>query len=166
MRISVVIIALMIGMPCLKAQSLKESQVPSEVKEAFRKQFPNVTDVEWEKEGEDYEVEYEVKRVNMDNGKAVKGTVEKSILFNAGGAILQTEEEIPVSGLPKAVSEYVAKNLHSKKIKEAAKITGADGTVSYEAEVAKVDYLFDANGNFLKKEVENEADDDGEKKEN
>lgn len=37
-----------------------------------------------------------------------------------------------------------------KTIKEGAKITTADGTVNYEAEVDGKDVIFDTNGKFLK----------------
>jgi len=142
-----------------KAQKLKEAQVPSAVKEAFAKQFPNIKDTDWEKEGQNYEAEFEVKRVNMENGKSVKSSVEKSAVFDATGQMLQVEEEIPASQLPAAVRDYVTKNLGGKKIAEAAKITDAKGTVTYEAEVNKEDYIFDSGGNFLLKEKEDKDKD-------
>ena len=37
-----------------------------------------------------------------------------------------------------------------KNIKEGAKITKADGTVNYEAEVNGTDVIFDASGKFIK----------------
>jgi hypothetical protein len=144
----------------LSAQKLKEAQVPAAVKEAFAKQFPNVKDTDWEKEGQNYEAEFEVKRVNMESGKSVKPNVEKSAVFDASGQLLQVEEEIPVSQLPAGVRDYVTKTLSGKKIAEAAKITDTKGTVTYEAEVAKEDYIFDSNGNFLSKEKEGKDDND------
>jgi hypothetical protein len=52
----------------------------------------------------------------------------------------------------------VSKNLSGKNIKEAAKIVDAGGTVTYEAEVQGTDYLFDANGNFIKIETDDPDD--------
>lgn len=142
------------------AQDIKESEVPAAVKEALKKQYPNVKEVEWEKEGNNYEAEIELVQVPMD-GKGKKREIEKSIEYTASGELVQTEEEIEVKGLPSAINDYVAKNFPGKKIKEASKITEANGTVKYEAEVEKQDLIFDANGAYLSKEA---ADDDDKKK--
>lgn len=164
MRAIIIVAVFIAGTSAACAQHMKEAQVPEAVKNAFKAKFPDVTDADWEKEGNDYEVEFEAKRVNMDHGKSVKETCERSALFSANGTWLQTEEEIKVDQLPAAVSEYITKNLAGKKIKEAAKITDAEGKITYEAEVAKTDYIFDAKGNFLKKEEESEKDNDDKKK--
>ena len=50
---------------------------------------------------------------------------------------------------------YILKNTLGK-IKEAAKIVNADGTITYEAEVKKGDVMFDQNGNFLKLKEDND----------
>ncbi|MDQ3109618.1 MAG: PepSY-like domain-containing protein [Bacteroidota bacterium] len=124
------------------AQKLKAAEVPAAVKENFQKQYPSVTVVDWEKEDGNFEAEFEV------------GETETSVVYEASGKLIMTETEIAVSELPKAVGEYLAKNLPGQKIKEAAKMTDASGTITYEAEVDKADYIFDASGNFIKKEVE------------
>ena len=73
-----------------------------------------------------------------------------SALFWANGTMTESEMDIKVSDLPAAVLAYVKEHYKGKAIKEGAKITKADGTVNYEAEVAGKDVIFDANGNFLK----------------
>ncbi|MBL7894677.1 MAG: PepSY-like domain-containing protein [Bacteroidia bacterium] len=140
------------------AQEIKESEVPVAVKEAFKKQFPNVKDVDWEKEGSNYEAEFELVQVPMD-GKGKKREIEKSVEYTANGELIQLEEEVEVVSLPAAINEYVNKNYPGKKIKEASKITEANGTVKYEAEVEKQDLIFDANGAFLEKEATKDDDD-------
>ncbi len=124
------------------AQKMKEAEVPAAIKAAFSKQYPNAKDAKWEKENGNYEAEF-------DNGK-----VETSALYTATGSLLETEIEINTSELPKTISDYVTKNLTGKKIKEASKITDTKGTITYEAEIDEADYIFDAKGNFLKKDVE------------
>ena len=52
--------------------------------------------------------------------------------------------------LPEAVLSYVKEHYKGKVIKEGAKITKADGTVNYEAEVSGKDVIFDSNGKFIK----------------
>jgi hypothetical protein len=124
------------------AQKLSDKDVPQPVKSAFQKAYPNAKEVKWEKEGSNYEAEF-------DYNKA-----DHSVLFDANGSLIETEVEIEVNQLPKGVLEYVAKNYQGQKIKEAAKITDAKGVVTYEAEIKGKDLIFDSNGNFIK-EVKN-----------
>ena len=124
------------------AQNLKESDVPSAVKNTFSSMYPNVTNAKWEMENGKYEAEFK------------ENSVETSVLFEANGTYTQTEVEIAVSLLPSGVNDYVTKKFRDSKITEAAKITSSNGTVTYEAEIGKSDYLFDSNGNFLKKETD------------
>lgn len=135
------IAALAIAIGCT-AQTVKEADVPAPVKAKFTSLYPAVSVEKWEKEGANYEAEFE------------QNETETSVVFDASGNLILTETEIPVSSLPKGVSDYFAKNNAGAKIKEAAKITAADGTVTYEAEVKGADYIFDANGNFIRKDAE------------
>lgn len=125
-------------------QKVKEKDVPAVVKEAFQKQFAGAKEVEWEKEEGKYEVEFE------------QNDQEMSAVFTADGMLEETEIEIKKEALPSAVLTYLNTNYRGEKIKEAAKITKANGEVNYEAEVKGKDLMFDANGNFLmeKKELE------------
>lgn len=142
----------------ISAQDIKESDVPAAVVSAFKKQYPNVKEVEWEKEGDNYEAEIELVQVPMD-GKGKKREVEKSLEYTATGELVKTEEQIEIKALPAAINDYVNKNYPGKKIKEASKITEANGTIKYEAEVEKQDLIFDANGAFLDKEATKDDDD-------
>ena len=120
------------------AQKMKEADVPAEVKTAFAKQYPSVSNAKWEKEDGKYEAAFELKKEEL------------SVLIDDTGKILETESEIAVSALPKVISEYCAKNYSGKKIAEASKIVDFEGSVTYEAEINKMDVLFDANGKFIK----------------
>ena len=148
------IAALCLGITAGYAQKVKEADVPSAVKDAFKKAHPTAKAEKWEKEDGNFEVEYDMSKT------------EASDVYDPSGKLVQTEVEIKASELPKGVSEYVTKNLAGKKIDEAAKITEANGTITYEAEIGKADYIFDANGNFIKKEEDKagEKDDDKKKK--
>ena len=142
MKALIVIVALGLGVSCANAQKMKETDVPAHVKATAFKEYPNIKVEKWEKEGGNYEAEFNVNKV------------ETSVLIDAGGNLIETEVEINVSALPKGVSEYVSKNLAGQKIKEASKISDTKGTITYEAEINKVDYIFDVNGSFIKKVVE------------
>ena len=73
-----------------------------------------------------------------------------SVLFTADGTMTESEMDIAVKELPAAVLSYVKEHYKGAVIKEGAKITKADGTVNYEAEINKTDVLFDEKGKFLK----------------
>ncbi len=152
MKNLIILLALSLSVGSAYSQKLKEADVPAAVKESFKKNYPTGKAEKWEKEGDVYEAEYEM------------GKDEGSVTFDASGNVQETEKEIKVSELPKGVSDYVNKNMPGKKIKEASKITTAAGVVQYEAEVGEVDYIFDADGKFLKKEEDKEKDDDDKKK--
>jgi hypothetical protein len=121
-----------------KEAKLNESAVPAVVKSKFSSLYAGVKAEKWEKENGNYEVKFH------------KDKVEMSILIDAAGNLMETETKIAVTELPKAVTEYVAKNKAGKKIKEAAKIVDAKGVMTFEAEVEKMDLLFDKDGKFIK----------------
>lgn len=131
---------------CFAAWAFAGIDVPKAVKDKFASMYPNVKKVDWDKEGNNYEGEFEA------NG------IETSVVFDANGSYLQTEVEIKPSALPANIFTYVSQNYKAYKLAEAAKITDAAGTVTYEAEVKKgkeeMDLIFDSSGNFLKKESE------------
>ncbi|MCW5908347.1 MAG: PepSY-like domain-containing protein [Chitinophagales bacterium] len=120
------------------AQKLSDKDVPQSVKSAFQKAYPNTKEVKWDKEGSNYEAEFDYNKTDY------------SVLFDAKGNLIETEVEIEVSQLPKSVTEFVSKHYTGQKIKEAAKITDAKGVVTYEAEIKGMDLLFDSKGNFIK----------------
>ena len=119
------------------AQKLKEADVPAAVKASFTKHYPGVT-AKWEKEDGKYEAGFKKDGNSM------------SALFEANGTMTESEMDIKVSDLPATVLAYVKEHYKGKTIKEGAKITKADGTVNYEAEVDGKDVIFDAAGKFLK----------------
>jgi hypothetical protein len=119
------------------AQKINEKEVPIAVKNALHQKYPDAKEVKWEKENQYIEAEFDVKKVDV------------SVLFDDQGNIIETEQEIEINELPKGVVDYV-KSHYKQNIKEAAKITDAKGTVTYEAEIKGMDLIFDSNGKFLK----------------
>lgn len=116
------------------AQKLNATKVPTAVKTAFSKMHTGISKVSWSKEDANFEAEFTL------DGK------ETSEVYSASGTFLESEVEIKVAELPAAVKM----KLKNQKIAEAAKITRANGSVIYEAEVKGKDLLFDANGNLVK----------------
>jgi hypothetical protein len=133
------VLVLAIGLTsALYAQEKKAAQAKPtlEAKAGFESKFPGATNVKWEKEDNLFEVNFK------QNGK------ETSALFEPNGSL--TETETAITRLPAGVLKYLQQHYAGKKVKEAAKIVKADGTVNYEAEVEKMDVLFDAGGKFIK----------------
>lgn len=148
---TIISLALCLTVSLASAQKIKEAEVPSAVKEAFAKKFPGAKAEKWEKENAEYEAEFDWEKT------------ESSALFDATGTFKELEQEIKTSALPAGVSDYCKKNFAGWKMDEASKIEGADGKVSYEAEMEKgeehFDAFFDEKGNFLKKgAIEKEKD--------
>lgn len=124
------------------AQIKQDKEIPASVKTAFQKAYPEAKAVKWEKEGDHFEVEFKQEKL------------EQSVVLDAQGNILETEVEIAVSELPKKASDYVIEHYKGQVLKEAARITDAKGTVTYEAEIKGKDLIFDATGAFLKESKE------------
>lgn len=120
------------------AQKMQEKDLPAAVKTAFQKNFPQANVEKWEKEGANFEAEFELNKT------------DQSVLFDAQGNIIETEIEIELSQLPNGVLDYVKTNYKGQSVKEAAKITDGKGSVTYEAEIKGLDILFDSNGKFIK----------------
>ena len=151
MKKYLIIISLIVLTASLLAQ---ETIVPQNVQAAFKKLYPNVTDVKWDKEGANqFEAEFTLKGVKT------------SVVLDEEGEVEETETAIKTDELPPTVVPYVAKNYEGYEIMEVAKIVDDDGNVAYEAEISdgkvKKDLLFDINGNHLEKKMEKtEAEDE------
>ncbi|MBV4360444.1 PepSY-like domain-containing protein [Pinibacter aurantiacus] len=117
----------------------KNVKAPAAAEAAFKKSFPAATKVKWEKEGANYEVNF------------LEGKKEMAAVYGETGNWIETEEEIAISALPASVDAYV-KQQKKGSIKEASKITKANGEINYEAEVNKQDLIFDKDGKFIKVE--------------
>lgn len=120
------------------AQRKKQVVIPDSVKKALQKKFPDALVSAWENEGNLYEAEIEYHKKFF------------SVLIDNTGKILSTEEAIDPALLPEGIKNYIVKNLKGRKVRDAAKITDAAGRVSYQADIAGLDYVFDTNGNLLK----------------
>ncbi|WP_394772447.1 PepSY-like domain-containing protein [Mucilaginibacter sp.] len=123
------------------AQDLKSSSVPSAVKTALAKKYPEAAKVSWEKEKGNYEANW--------GGKSGE---DNSVVFTPSCTFVEIVKAIAVSDLPKNVASYVAAHYKGARIKEAGKVTDAAGKTMYEAEIKGGDLIFDENGNFLKKD--------------
>jgi hypothetical protein len=88
------------------AQTITSDKVPALIKQAFRTKFPDVKNVEWKIKSKKYEAEF-----------VLKG-VETAIKFDANGKWLETETQIPLSEVTKAVLNALGTKFKNYKIVE------------------------------------------------
>lgn len=110
---------------------------PAAAAAAFSKAHPGIKGT-WESEGKDYEVNFREKGAGM------------SCVLTAGGTIIETETGIKAEALPDAARTYLQQHYPGQKIKDAARIEKANGTIEYEAGIGNKDILFNEQGTFLK----------------
>jgi hypothetical protein len=128
---------LLLAVTAVSGQRLCKKNVPVEVKSKFELLYPQVNSVKWTEEEGEFEAEF------------IDKEVETSVLIDSKGNLLETEQEIPVSTLPEPVTNYLANTYPGKHITEAAKITDANGKITYEAEIVHKDVMFDKDGEFI-----------------
>ena len=122
------------------AQDMNQNDVPSSVKNAFTKEYANATDVEWEKEMDNYKVEFDVNR--MDN----------EVWYSASGAVVKKEQDITEAELPQAVRDAVKSGYAGYRLDDIEKVW-QNNTTSYKLELEKGNedkhLTFDTNGKVI-----------------
>ena len=141
MKISLYLIAVLslLAAPAL-AQKKSTPAVPAAAKAAFEKAYPGATKVKWSREKEDFEVNF------------LLAAKEMAAVYAGSGVLKETEETIAIKNLPQPILAFIKQHYSKAVIKEAAKITKADGTINFEAEINHTDLIFEANGNFIREE--------------
>ena len=104
------------------SQNITSADVPSVVKNALLTQYADAMHVEWEKEKDLYEAEFEINQT------------EYSALFDASGKMVLVKTEIPAAEIPAAVQATISQKYQNKKIEDAEKIE-KHGQVFYEVEL-------------------------------
>lgn len=80
----------------------------------------------------------------------------------------ENEREIEISQIPEAITAQIKANHPDAVIKEADEITLENGSKTYDVEVEEngrvVEYMYNAEGNYLGEEIDDddEGDDDGD----
>lgn len=106
----------------LMAQDLPASRVPSAVTDAFAQEFTNPTDVDWEKEKKNFEVEFELEGV------------DHKALFSPEGKLLMTKRDLRERDLPTAISHKIAADYSRYTIDDVDQVT-AEGKTYYQVEL-------------------------------
>jgi uncharacterized membrane protein YkoI len=122
-KIRIAVIAL-IATTTMSAQDLKTSEVPPSFTEGLLKKYPNAKDIEWERDGMDYKVEFEV------------GRMEHEIWFNKDGETVRIEKDITRSMMPQGLINIINRDYAGYKI-DSVESTEKNGQTTYEVELEK-----------------------------
>lgn len=119
-------------------------EVPSIIKNNFAAAYPQSTDVEWEREGDLYCVEFETGR-----------DVDYKIWYDGASTVVRQEVEITENELPAAVRNAIQQEFPKYKIDDVEKITSPDGE-TYKVELdaflqQEWEVVFSAKGKLLSK---------------
>lgn len=110
---------------CLGHSQTSNDKIPPAVVKGFNEKFAGASKPSWEVENGRYECAFKI------NGSA------KEASFDKDGKWLDTEVEIKISALPKAVSDAAAKQLAGYQITSAEKVEAVDGKTYYDVDIAK-----------------------------
>ena len=132
----------MLATVAMNAQDLKSSEVPKSFTEGLLKVYPNATDIEWERSGTDYKVEFEV------------GKMEHEIWFNRDGKMVKVEKDITSAEIPTNLKEIIKRDYPNYRI-DSVESVEMDGDVTYVVELEKswnqsIKITFNTNGQILK----------------
>jgi hypothetical protein len=162
MKITTFLIVLsFLAFSCSQTKSDKPDNLNS-AEASFKADYPDVKDYEWEDDGEYKEVEFEYEGMEI------------SILYDKDGNFIQKEIEIAISELPEAITTYITENYPDAEVEEAETLESKEGSF-YEVGIEndndeEIELIFDANGNFVKQNIEPEDEgdegDDDEEEEN
>ncbi len=117
-----VVVALFIA-SLSSAQEISRSQVPSVILNNFSTQFPKATDVDWEKVGSQYLVDFEL-----------DWNIDHEVWYNTSGEVVKHKKEISKKALPAKVLSAIHTEFKGYKIDDIEEVT-IDGIISYEVEI-------------------------------
>lgn len=117
-KYAIALVALVVIGMQIHAQHIK---VPVAVQKAFAQKFPGAEAVSWGKENAtEYEAEFKWNNTSV------------SANFKTNGDWVETETVIPVTELPKAVTDAIAKKYPRSVLNKAEKTEQPGGKLSYE----------------------------------
>ena len=137
--ISVLSVAFVIN---AKAQYIGSKDVPSDISQDFASKYPNLTKVEWEKDGKHYKASFDVQNF------------KHYVVYDKNGNVISQEFGLPVASLPTDVFAGLKKNFPDLELKKADQIV-EKGYVSYQLSLkdgtdAEEKVIMSADGEVLK----------------
>lgn len=136
------VVLLLLGTGTSFAQDIPKSKVPAVIINNFNKEFPKANDIEWEMEGDLYNVEFEI-----------GWFTDYEAWYNVSGKLVKQTQEISKSDIPKAVANAIKTQYSEYRIDDAKKII-ENGVETYKIELEKwdedFDVIFTENGKIIK----------------
>ncbi|EMR01034.1 PepSY-like domain-containing protein [Cesiribacter andamanensis] len=123
---------------------LAQKDVPEPVVAGLAATFPEASQVEWEKEGDNYEAEF------------MLNSLEHEALLNASGSVLKYKHELAVPDLPEAVAAAIQQHYPDRQISDPEKLHQEDQMyyqVELENESEEIKLVFAENGQEQKEAV-------------
>lgn len=116
MKISLLTIIALLFSGIMFAQDIPQQDVPATILNTFKKAYPDVQKIDWEKKGEVYNAEFEI------------GRRDHEIWIDSEGSIIRHKEELRASELPESVSKAIMENHPGSRIDEVDKFTEGNQT--------------------------------------
>jgi len=141
MKKQILIIGATILTGLTQAQDIDVNNVPSVILNEFNSKFPKASDVEWEIQGTQYNVEFEM-----------SFHTDYEAWFDSKGNLLVYNEEISYIDLPESVKRTLNNQFYDYKIDDIKKIIENNKTTySVELEKGKLDknLLFSEDGKLI-----------------
>lgn len=131
---------LALGSFAVNAQDLGKNEVPTAVTSAFENAYSAASDVEWEKSAENFNVEFDLDKMDHE------------IWYSPAGEVLKMEKEITENDLPAAIKSALKSNYSGFQVEDAEMIKEGN-TTTYRVELDKgneeKDVLFDDAGKVI-----------------
>ena len=128
------------GIASGNAQDIAKKDVPDAVKAAFNKAYPKATDVDWERKGSNYEVDFDLAKV------------DHKAIYTASGKTIALEKDIPNKQLPATITKSIKAKYPQGRIDDVDQINTGD-IVSYKIDIEgtpDVNVWYGADGKFIK----------------
>lgn len=108
----------------VNAQDVKNEEISKNLKSQFEKEYPNATEIEWEKENNLFNVEFDIDEK------------EQEIWYDDSGNIIKTEHELEEAELPEAIRSKIKSSYSAFKIDDI-EMKKENDEVTYEIEIRK-----------------------------
>ncbi len=128
------------GIASSNAQHIAKRDVPAAVRTAFSKAYPKATDVDWEMKGSNYEVDFDL------------GRVDHKATYSPAGKLISYEKDIPNSKLPAAIVRSIKAKYPKGRIDDVDMIS-TGGKITYKIDIEgkpDVKVWYAADGKFIR----------------
>jgi hypothetical protein len=140
-KIILVMLSGMLSLGFASAQDLAPSQVPSVILNNFKSSYPKATDIEWEKKGDLFNVEFELGR-----------GADHEIWYDAAGKMVKHKEEIAKKDLPASVTSKISSDFKDYRVNDVKKITTDTSTLytmELESRAQDWEITIDSDGQII-----------------